>query len=62
MTDTHILTRGDIVKLKQPYRPEELVRHKPKDWKGFEYGIVVEIVSYQFAVNGDRYGNAQILC
>ena len=60
MTSTHILTRGDIVKLKQPYRHEEWVRRKPKDWKGFEFGIVVEIVSHQFTINGDRYGNTQI--
>jgi hypothetical protein len=46
MTSTHILTRGDIVKLKQSYRPKEWVRRKPKDWKGFEFGIVVEIVSH----------------
>ncbi len=60
MTNTHILTRGDIVKLKQPYRPEEWVRRKPKEWKGFEFGIVVEIVSHQFTVNGDRYGKTHI--
>lgn len=60
MANSHVLTRGDIVRLKQPYRPEEWIRRKPKDWKGFEFGIVAEIVSYQFTVNGDRYGNAQM--
>lgn len=54
----HVLTLGDIVKLKTPYRPEEWVNRKPEDWKGFEYGIVVEIVSCQFTINGERYGDA----
>jgi hypothetical protein len=53
----HILTVGDIVRLKQPYRPEEWVLLKPSDWQGFEFGIVVEIVSHQFSVNGESYGN-----
>ena len=53
----HILTMGDIVKLKKPYRPEEWVLLKPTGWKGFEFGIVVEIVSSQFSVNGESYGN-----
>jgi hypothetical protein len=56
----HTLTCGDIVKLKEPYLPEEWVLLKPKDWKGFEFGIVVEIVSYQFSVNGNAYGNQQV--
>ena len=55
----HILTIGDIVRLKQPYRPEEWVSLKPTDWQGFEFGIVVEIVSHQFSVNGESYGNQQ---
>ncbi len=55
----HILNTGDIVKLSQPYRPEEWVRIKPTDWRGFEFGIVVEIVSHQFSVNGESYGNHQ---
>ena len=55
----HILTIGDIVRLKQPYRPNECVSLKPTDWQGFEFGIVVEIVSYQFSVNGESYGNQQ---
>lgn len=60
MPTNHTLSIGDIVKLKDPYRPEEWVHHKPKTWRGFEYGIVVEIVSTQFTVNGNLYGNAQI--
>lgn len=56
----HTLTRGDIVKLKEPYLPEEWVSLKPKEWKGFEFGIVVEIVSHQFSVNGNAYGDQQI--
>ena len=52
----HILTTGDIVRLKEPYRPSEWVLLKPNDWRGFEFGIVVEIVSHQFSVN-KSYGN-----
>lgn len=37
MGSAHVLTIKDIVKFKKPYRPEELVHRKPKDWKGFEY-------------------------
>jgi hypothetical protein len=55
----HILTCGDIVKLKEPYRPEEWVYRQPQTWKGFEFGIVVQIVSCQFSINGDRYGDGQ---
>jgi hypothetical protein len=55
----YILTVGDIVRLKQPYRHEEWVLLKPSDWKGFEFGIVVEIVSHQFSINGESYGNHQ---
>lgn len=55
----YTLTTGDIVKLKKPYRPEEWISLKPKDWRGFEFGIVVEIVSSQFSVNGEAYGNQQ---
>ena len=50
---------GDIVRLKEPYRPEEWVLLKLADWKGFEFGIVVEIVSYQFSVKRESYGNQQ---
>lgn len=53
----HILTTGDIVKLKQPYCPEEWVILKDKAWRGFDFGIVIEIVFYQFSVNGESYGN-----
>jgi len=59
MSANHILTTGDIVRLKQPYRPEEWVLLKGEGWKGFEYGIVVEIISCQFSVNGEAYGNQQ---
>lgn len=38
----HILALGDIVKLKQPYRPKDWLEQKPIDWKGFEFGIVAE--------------------
>lgn len=54
-----ILNTGDIVKLKQPYRPKEWVLLKPTSWNGFGFGIVVEIVSYQFSINGESYGNQQ---
>lgn len=60
MLNDHILALGDIVKLKKPYRPEEWTQHKPDDWKGFEFGLVVEMLDYQFTVNGECYGNAQI--
>lgn len=59
MSANHILTTGDIVKLKQTYRPEEWVLIKDKAWRGFEFGIVVEIVSSQFSVNDEAYGNGQ---
>lgn len=55
----HILTTGDIVKLKEPYHPAEWVLLKDKAWRGFEFGIVVEIVSCQFSVNGEAYGDRQ---
>jgi len=51
----HILTVGDLVKVKAPYRPEEWVRQKPDGWPGFEYGIVVEVTSTQMRINGNRY-------
>ena len=57
---TYILQCGDLVRLKEYYRPEEWVFLKSKDWKGFKYGIVVEIVSHQFTVNGNQYGDEQI--
>ncbi len=59
MSENHILTTGDIVRLKQPYRPQEWVLLKDKTWRGFEYGIVVEIISSQFSVNGEAYGDQQ---
>lgn len=59
MSANHILTTGDIVKLKQPYCPEEWVLLKDKAWRGFEYGIVVEIISSQFSVNGEAKGSQQ---
>lgn len=39
---------GDHVKLLEPYRPEEYIYMNSKDWVGFEYGIVVEIVSHEY--------------
>jgi hypothetical protein len=54
---THILTIGDIVKLKQPYKSADFPFAKNADWRGFEYGIVVEILTTQMVVNGDRYGD-----
>lgn len=55
--ETHILTTGDIVKLKQPYRPDDFAQLKDLAWKGFDYGIVVQILSTQMLVNGESYGN-----
>jgi len=37
-----VLALGDVVKLKQPYRPKDWLEQKPIDWKGFEFGIVAE--------------------
>ena len=54
---THILTTGDIVKLKEPYRLSDFPQSKNSDWRGFEYGIVVEILTTQMVVNGDCYGD-----
>ncbi len=59
MSANHILTTGDIVRLKQPYRPEEWVLLKDETWQGFKYGIVVEIISSQFSVNGEAKGDRQ---
>ena len=53
----HILTTGDIVKLKEPYKPADFPQAKNPDWPGFGYGIVVEILSTQMIVNGEAYGN-----
>lgn len=38
----HILALGDVVRLKQPYRPREWLAQQPGDWRGFEFGIVAE--------------------
>lgn len=54
---THILATGDIVRLKEPYRLADFPQAKHPDWKGFEYGIVVEILATQMLVNGDHYGD-----
>ena len=59
----HILTVGDLVKVKAPYRPEEWVRQKPDGWPGFEYGIVVDVLtlifsavtSTQMHINGSQH-------
>ena len=53
----HILTTGDIVKLKEPYKPADFPQARNPDWLGFAYGIVVEILSTQMIVNGEAYGN-----
>ena len=53
----HILTTGDIVKLKEPYKPADFPQARNLDWPGFGYGIVVEILSTQMIVNGEAYGN-----
>ncbi len=46
---------GNIVKLKEPYRPEELMRstlaivehlYDPELWKGFTYGIIAEVYGH----------------
>ncbi len=53
----HIPTTGDIVKLKEPYKPADFPQTRNSDWLGFSYGIVVEILSTQMIVNGEAYGN-----
>jgi hypothetical protein len=53
----HILTTGDIVRLKEPYRPTDFPQAKNPDWPGFAYGIVVEVISTQMIVNGEAYGD-----
>jgi hypothetical protein len=55
----HVLTPGDIVKLKEPYRPADFPQDRNSEWSGFEYGIVAEIVSTQIVVNGNAYRNQQ---
>ena len=53
----HIITTGDIVKLKAPYKPADFPQAKDPDWGGFTNGIVVEILETQMLVNGEAYGN-----
>ena len=60
MTD-HILTTGDIVRLKTPYKVADFPQATDPNWRGFTYGIVVEILDTQININGDRYGNQQAL-
>jgi hypothetical protein len=38
----YAITAGDVVKLAQPYRPEDWATQQPMDWPGFEYGLVAE--------------------
>lgn len=60
----YILKIGDIVKLKKPFKPEDWKYKKTpedyKNWQGFEFGIVVEIVSTQYTINGESYGNQEV--
>ncbi|MGB7085370.1 MAG: hypothetical protein WBD47_07445 [Phormidesmis sp.] len=51
----HSLTAGDIVRLKEPYRPADFSQAKHPDWPGFTYGIVVDILSTPLSVNGEAY-------
>lgn len=53
----HILTVGDIVRLKEPYRVADFPQAKNPDWVGFGFGIVAEILSTQMIVNGEAYGD-----
>ncbi|HIK45715.1 MAG TPA: hypothetical protein IGR64_12655 [Leptolyngbyaceae cyanobacterium M65_K2018_010] len=39
----YVLALGDVVKLKQPYRPSEWAAGLAADWPGFEFGIVAEL-------------------
>ena len=56
MTD-HILTTGDIVKLKAPYKLSEFPQASDPTWRGFTHGIVVDVLSTQIVVNGEAYGS-----
>lgn|GEM_PF-4803332 len=38
----YALALGDVVKLKQPYRPNTWAERQAPDWPGFEFGIVAE--------------------
>ena len=38
---------GKCVKLNEPYRPKEEVYDRGKDWAGFEFGIIVEVISHE---------------
>lgn len=53
----HILSVGDIVKLKAPYKVSDFPQSSDPDWRGFTHGIVVEILSTQMIVNGESYGS-----
>ena len=52
----HIITTGDLVKLKAAYKPADFPQAKDPDWLGFTYGIVVKILETQLVVNGETYG------
>ncbi|QQE66187.1 hypothetical protein GFS31_28850 [Leptolyngbya sp. BL0902] len=39
----YAIAAGDVVKLAEPYRPKDWATQQPKDWPGFEYGLVAEL-------------------
>lgn len=57
----HVLTTGDIVRLKAPYKVSDFPQSSDPDWRGFTHGIVVEMLSTQSIVNGEPYGSEQLV-
>lgn len=39
---------GSKVKLHEPYRPSDDPRAKSKEWEGYQYGIVVEVLAFNY--------------
>lgn len=46
MNDLEML--GKRIKLNESYKPEEYVFEYGREWSGFEYGIITEIISHEF--------------
>lgn len=39
----YAIAAGDVVRLAQPYRPDDWASQQPLDWPGFEFGLVAEL-------------------
>lgn len=54
--DFKTVETGDIVMLRQQYRPDEWTRIKPPEWLGFTHGIVVQVLE-RFSTANHQYFN-----